>query len=225
MEGIGCDFRPWVLFYLGFLVKRVENIIRHASHQIDEEPGAQVGAAYDFGVGHDRARWSDKGRVEVEDDVNEKHYVHDGVRGQGGNTVAGLPLERHVVRHHDGGVEGEEEDHPVPRGLEGRVVEDNVGRGLGALLPVLRQRHHIHGGLQTRGRLLREGEGERLISNSGKLQRGWVLTVATGRPFSTVDGVEALGKPLKADRVFVTDRAILANLLKPPERKQYLNDF
>ena len=44
-----------------------------------------------------------------------------------------------VVGHHDGGVEGEDEDDPVPGRLEGTVVENDVWRGLRGLLFVLRE--------------------------------------------------------------------------------------
>ena len=59
-----------------------------------------------------------------------------------------LYLEGHVVGYHDGSVEGEEEDDPVPGGFEGGVVEDDVWRRLGGLLTVLRedvrvQIHHL----------------------------------------------------------------------------------
>ena len=40
-------------------------------------------------------------------------------------------LESSVVGHHDGGVEGEDEDNPVPDRLKQAVVEDDVGRRLG----------------------------------------------------------------------------------------------
>ena len=55
------------------------------------------------------------------------------------HCVERLVAEGDVEGHHDGRVEGEDEDHPVPRRLEGRVVQDDVGRRLRRLLAVLRQ--------------------------------------------------------------------------------------
>ena len=52
-------------------------------------------------------------------------------------SLYGSDLEGDVVRNHNGRVEGEDEDDPVPCGLEGAVVEDDVGRRLGRLLLVL----------------------------------------------------------------------------------------
>lgn len=48
-----------------------------------------------------------------------------------------------VVRHHDGRVEGQDEDHPVPDGLERRVMEYNVMRSFGRFLSVLRQHFSV----------------------------------------------------------------------------------
>ena len=76
--------------------------------------------------------------MEVEHDVHQEDDVHNAVHHQPRDVVL-LGLEGHVVGHHDGGVEGEDEDDPVPGGLEQAVVQDDVGRGLGRLLLVLRQ--------------------------------------------------------------------------------------
>ena len=76
--------------------------------------------------------------MEIEHDINEKDDVHDAVHHQPRNIVL-LGLEGDVVGHHDGGVEGEDEDYPVPCGLEEAVVEDDVGRGLWGFLLVLRK--------------------------------------------------------------------------------------
>lgn len=76
--------------------------------------------------------------MEVEHNVNQEDDVHDAVQRQP-NQVVLLRLKGDVVGHHDGGVEGEDEDDPVPGGLEGAVVEDDVGRRLGGLLLVLRE--------------------------------------------------------------------------------------
>jgi len=76
--------------------------------------------------------------VEVEDDVHQEDNVHHTVHHQPHHVIL-LGLEGHVVGHHDGRVECEDEDHPVPGGLEGAVVENDVGGRLGGLLLVLRE--------------------------------------------------------------------------------------
>lgn len=75
--------------------------------------------------------------MEIEHDVYEEDDVDDGVNHQQGDVLGGLVLEGNVVRHHDGGVEGEAQDDPVPDGLEGAVMEEDVWRGFGGFLPVL----------------------------------------------------------------------------------------
>ena len=57
-------------------------------------------------------------------------------------------LECGIIGHHDGCVEGENQDDPVPDGLEETVVEDDVRRCLGSLESVLGQHvraqvHHL----------------------------------------------------------------------------------
>lgn len=76
--------------------------------------------------------------MEVQHDVNQEDDVYDAVQHQPSQIVL-LGLERDVIGYHDGGVEGEDEDHPVPGGLEGAVMENDVWRRLGGLLFVLRE--------------------------------------------------------------------------------------
>ena len=54
-----------------------------------------------------------------------------------------MEVTRDVVRHHDGRVEGQDEYHPVPDGLERGVMENNVVRSLRSFLPVLRQHFSV----------------------------------------------------------------------------------
>jgi len=61
--------------------------------------------------------------VKVEDDVNEEDDVDDGVHHQEGHVLRGLVLECNVVGHHDGRVEGEAEDDPIPDRFEGTIVK------------------------------------------------------------------------------------------------------
>jgi len=120
------------------VLEGVDDVIREAGQQVDDEPGLDVVHADEFGVRDDLAGRAHEGGVEVEDDVDEEDDVHDAVHHQPGDVVL-LGLEGHVVGHHDGGVEGEDEDHPVPRGLEEAVVQDDVRRRLRGFLLVLRQ--------------------------------------------------------------------------------------
>ena len=52
--------------------------------------------------------------MEVEDNVEEKNYVDHDVDHQERNVSDGFGAECGVEGHHDGGVEGEHEDEPVP---------------------------------------------------------------------------------------------------------------
>lgn len=74
--------------------------------------------------------------MKVEYNVNQEDHVHHTVHHQPRQVVL-LGPEGNVIRHHDGGVEGQDEDDPVPGGLEGAVVEYDVRGSLGGLLLVL----------------------------------------------------------------------------------------
>lgn len=131
------------------MIERVEHVVRQTGQQVDDEPRAQVVHADDLGVGHDLAAGPDERGVKIEHDVDEKYHVHDGVDHQQRHVLARLVLERHVVRHHDGRVEGQAQDHPVPDGFERAVMQQYVRRRLRRLLPVLGhyvgvQAHHLH---------------------------------------------------------------------------------
>ena len=122
------------------MLKGVDDVVGKAGEQVDHEPGLQVVHADELGVGDDLAGGAHEGGVEVEHDVHQEYDVHHAVGHQPAKVGVGLVvLEGHVVGHHDGCVEGEDEDHPVPGGLEGAVVQDNVRRGLGGLLFVRRE--------------------------------------------------------------------------------------
>lgn len=87
--------------------------------------------------------------MKIEDDIDKEDDIDDGVDHQEGDILRSLVLEGHVVGHHDGRVEGQTEDDPVPQGLEGAVVQQDVRRRFGRLLAVLRQHiriqaHHLH---------------------------------------------------------------------------------
>lgn len=73
-----------------------------------------------------------------------KHYIHQEddihhtVHHQPGQVVL-FGLEGDIIGYHDGSVEGEDEDDPVPGGLEGAVMQDDMRRSLRSLLFVLRE--------------------------------------------------------------------------------------
>ena len=147
------------------VLEGVEDVVREAGEQVDDEPALQVVHADDVRVGHDLAVRADERRVEVEDDVDEEDDVDDAIDDKQRHGVECLVAEGDVERHHDGRVEGEDENHPVPRRLEGRVVQDDVRRRFWRLLPVLRQDvavqvHHLRGtatGVVTGNKLSTDG--------------------------------------------------------------------
>ena len=130
------------------MVERVEDVVRQAGEEVDDEPALEVIHADDFGVGDHLAAGADERRVKVEDNVDEEDDVDDRVDDQQTDVLGRLVLEGHVVGHHDGRVEGEAEDDPVPQGLEGAVMQQDVRRRFRRLLTVLRQdvriqAHHL----------------------------------------------------------------------------------
>lgn len=76
--------------------------------------------------------------MEVEHNVDQEDDIYNAVHHQPSQIVL-LCLKGDVIGHHDGGVEGQDEDDPVPGGLEGAVVEDDVRGGLRGFLFVLRE--------------------------------------------------------------------------------------
>ena len=120
------------------MFKSVDDIVGQTGQQVDDEPRLQVVHPNQLGVRDHLSGRAHEGGVEVQHDVDQEDDVHDAVQHQPGQVVL-LGLEGDVVGHHDGRVEGEDEDDPVPGGLEGAVVEDDVRRRLGGLLFVLRE--------------------------------------------------------------------------------------
>ncbi len=76
--------------------------------------------------------------MEVEHNVHQENHIHNAVYHQPGDVVL-LGLEGHVVGDHNGCVEGEDENHPVPGSFEGAVVQDDMRRCFWSLLFVLRE--------------------------------------------------------------------------------------
>jgi len=118
----------------------VDEVVRQAGQQVDDEPRLEVVETDHARVGDDLAGRTDERRVEVDEYVDEEDDVDDGVDDEDGGRVERLVVERHVVRHHHGRVERQQQYQPVPLGLEDRVVENDVLRRLGRLLSVVRQR-------------------------------------------------------------------------------------
>ena len=104
-------------------LKRTDEVVRQAGQQVDDEPRLEVVEANDARVGDDFAGRTDERRVEIDEDVDEEDDVDDGIDDKDGRRVAvRLVVERHVVRHHDGRVERQQQYQPVPLRLEYRVV-------------------------------------------------------------------------------------------------------
>ena len=150
-------FSPWceetsqTQTYLIHVLEGVDDVVGQAGQQVDDEPRLQVVHADELGIGDDFSTGPHEGGVEVEDDVHQEDDVHHAVQHQPHDVVL-LGLEGDVVGHHDGRVEGEDEDDPVPGGLEGAVVKDDVRRRLRGLLLVLREDVRVQlQHLETRG--------------------------------------------------------------------------
>lgn len=120
------------------VLESIDDVVRQAGEQVYDKPGLEIIHTYQLRVGDDLASRPDEGSVEVEHDVYQEDDVHNTVQHQPGDVVL-LGLEGHIVGHHDGRVESKDQDHPVPRGLEGAVVENDVRRCLGSFLLILRQ--------------------------------------------------------------------------------------
>ena len=69
--------------------------------------------------------------------------VNDGVNNDESDVLVGEgSVDGQVEGDHNDRVEGEAEDDPVPDYLEGGVVEQDMGRGLGWLVPVFGEGSH-----------------------------------------------------------------------------------
>lgn len=124
--------------YLIYVFKGIDDVIGQAGQQVNDEPGLQVVHSNQLWVRNDLSTRPNEGGVEVEHNVHKEDDIYHAVQHEPGQIVL-LGLERDIVGHHDGCVEGEDEDDPVPGGLEGAVVEDDVGRSFRRLLLVLRE--------------------------------------------------------------------------------------
>ena len=130
------------------MIEGVEHVVGQAGEQVDDKPRLEVVHADDLRIADHLSSGTHEGRVEVEHDVDEEDDVNDGVHHQEADILGRLVLEGDVEGHHDGRVEGETQNGPVPDGFEGTVVKQDVRRRLGRLLAVLGQhvrvqRHHL----------------------------------------------------------------------------------
>ena len=154
---------PMSRTHIFVVIEGVEHVVGQAGEEVDDKPRLEVVHADDLGVADHLSARTHERRVEVENDVDEEDDVHNGVDHEQTDILGGLVLEGDVEGHHDGGVEGEAQDGPVPDGFEGTVVEQDVGRRLGRLLAVLRQdvrvqRHHLSA--SGRVRSVHKGSGQ-----------------------------------------------------------------
>ena len=104
------------------MVESVENVVRKTRKQINHEPRLQVIESDHFWIGDHLPTRANVSRVKVEYNVYEKYHVDDGVHDKEGDVFWGLVFQCYVVGDHDGCVEGEAENDPVPNGLEGAVM-------------------------------------------------------------------------------------------------------
>jgi hypothetical protein len=64
--------------------------------------------------------------VKVQNNINEKHDIHNAVNDQKRDLIHGLVFERGVIRDCDGGVKGQNQNEPIPDGLEETVMENDM---------------------------------------------------------------------------------------------------
>jgi hypothetical protein len=108
--------------YILVVVEGVEDVVRQAAQQIDDEPALEVVHPDDFGVGDDFSPGSHKSGVKVQNDIDEEYDVDDGVDHQERNIFGSFILEGDVVRDHYRRVKRETQNDPVPDGLESAVM-------------------------------------------------------------------------------------------------------
>lgn len=109
--------------YIFVVIEGIEHIIRQAGEQVYEEPRLEIILPYNLWITDNFSAGTHEGRVKIQHYIDEKHHVHNGVYHKEGHVFARFVLEGHVVGHHDGCVEGQAEDNPVPDGFKRAVVE------------------------------------------------------------------------------------------------------
>lgn len=132
--------------YLLSLLKCVENVVRQTWQKVNDEPAAQVVVPNDLCTRDDlTGRRVHKGRVEVQYDVDEEDDVDCTVKDKQGHVVEALVAEGGVEGNHDGSVEGQQKDQPVPDATEQGVVENDVRWGARRILLVARKNIEVYG--------------------------------------------------------------------------------
>lgn len=107
--------------HLIHVFESVDDVIGQTGQQVYYEPGLQVVHSDQLRIRDHLPSRPDKRGVEIEHDVHKEYDVHNAVQNQPSDVIL-FGLEGDVVRNHDGGVEGQDEDDPVPGGLKGAVV-------------------------------------------------------------------------------------------------------
>ena len=64
------------------MIKSIEDIIWKAGKKVNDEPRLEIVDSDDRWVTNHFSTWSNIGCVEVEDNVNEEYYIHNGVHYQ-----------------------------------------------------------------------------------------------------------------------------------------------
>ena len=86
--------------YVFIMVECIEHVIGKAREKVNDKPRLEVIHTNDFRLGDDFAPRTHKGCMEVENNVNEKDYVHDGVNDEKTYVLRRLVLEGNIVGHH-----------------------------------------------------------------------------------------------------------------------------
>ena len=121
------------------MVESIEHVVRQTGQQIDDEPTLEIIHFYDLRIRDYLACRSYESGVEIENNVEEEDDVHHAVHHQERYVAYRLASEGRIEGNHYRGVKGEHQDHPVPDGFEGRVMEDDVVWSLRCFLAVVRK--------------------------------------------------------------------------------------
>lgn len=111
----------YTVSHLIHVFKSIDDVVGQTRQQVYDEPGLQVIHPDQLRIRDHLPSRPDKRGVEVEHNVHEEDDVHNAVQNQPGDVIL-FGLEGDVIRNHDGSVEGQDEDDPVPGGLKGAVV-------------------------------------------------------------------------------------------------------
>jgi hypothetical protein len=82
------------------MVECIEHVIRKAREEINEKPRLQIIHTDDLGFGHNLTTRSNESSMEVENDVDEKDDIHNGVNNKEAHIFRCFVLEGNIVGHH-----------------------------------------------------------------------------------------------------------------------------